>query len=634
MGPFLSACLIVKNEERMLKNCLESLKDVLEEVIVVDTGSTDATKEIAKEFTDKIYDFEWKNNFSEARNFAASKATGEWIMAIDADENVDSEQLKNVIEEIKLHKNKFNAYLVEIISFSGEMGEITTVNQMARIYKNDGTVYYQSAIHEQLKPIKGDLMIALSSLKVYHYGYLSNVVLRQDKKNRNFNILEHELENADNQAFTLFNYGQELRRLNKREEALNHFVKAYACKGSVNEGWVRTCLFYIVECLVALKRYEEALAIVLDAEKLWPLAPDFIYWRGEIYLFQKRFDDAKEIYHNILTNRETYTDTIYHADRKSFLPYERLGQIYEMEKNDEKAIYHYMQALNENSLSIRVITKVIYILCEYNEIQDVYNFITTHNLIKTDTMRIEIIKYLSNIGMIELAKKMANDVKNERETLINIIQIKEALINSIAYKETTFTNENLLQGIQYKMLDLADLCILYEFTKDINLKNIMKHSNFSVIFNYLFEGLKELNGLDGAEYLSLLERACRYNKSDFAEKLFSLRHDFTNVNYAKIADVFYQNQYQDIAIELYELAHEKTITEQGYVNIIDWLIKNNRSEEAYHFSIKSIEKYKKDFRFYKYAIELVEEDRDGIMIKGLNYFPDSEWLKNNIILSI
>ena len=73
MNPFITACLIVKNEEDMLRKCLESLRDGIDEIIIVDTGSTDKTKVIAKEFTDKVYDFEWNNDFSAARNFAALK---------------------------------------------------------------------------------------------------------------------------------------------------------------------------------------------------------------------------------------------------------------------------------------------------------------------------------------------------------------------------------------------------------------------------------------------------------------------------------------------------------------------------------------------------------------------------------
>lgn len=83
----------------------------------------------------------------------------------------------------------------------------------------------------------------------------------------------------------------------------------------------------------------------------------YLLERGNLFL-QKRYSDAKEIYQNILVNSEMYTDIIYHFDRKTFLPHERLGQIYEIENNEEEAINHYIQALNENPLSVRIITKL------------------------------------------------------------------------------------------------------------------------------------------------------------------------------------------------------------------------------------------------------------------------------------
>lgn len=86
-----SLCMIVKNEEKVLERCLESLKDIMDEMIIVDTGSTDGTKDIAKRYTDQIYDFEWVNDFSAARNFAFSKATGDYIYSADADEYLDEE---------------------------------------------------------------------------------------------------------------------------------------------------------------------------------------------------------------------------------------------------------------------------------------------------------------------------------------------------------------------------------------------------------------------------------------------------------------------------------------------------------------------------------------------------------------
>ena len=87
----ISLCMIVKNEEAVLKRCLDSIADLMDEIIIVDTGSTDRTKEIAADYTSKIYDYRWANDFSAARNFSFSKATMEYIYAADADEVLDEE---------------------------------------------------------------------------------------------------------------------------------------------------------------------------------------------------------------------------------------------------------------------------------------------------------------------------------------------------------------------------------------------------------------------------------------------------------------------------------------------------------------------------------------------------------------
>lgn len=92
----ISLCMIVKNEERVLTRCLDSLAATMDEIIIVDTGSTDATKEIARRYTEKVYDFTWTGSFSDARNFAASMATKEYIYTADADEYLDEENQKKL----------------------------------------------------------------------------------------------------------------------------------------------------------------------------------------------------------------------------------------------------------------------------------------------------------------------------------------------------------------------------------------------------------------------------------------------------------------------------------------------------------------------------------------------------------
>ena len=104
----ISSCLIVKNEAENIARCLESIKSISDEIIVVDTGSTDNTVEIAKSYGARIYFYEWDNNFSNARNFALEKATGDWIIFLDADEYFEEntpKELKNVLKHMVYNKD-------------------------------------------------------------------------------------------------------------------------------------------------------------------------------------------------------------------------------------------------------------------------------------------------------------------------------------------------------------------------------------------------------------------------------------------------------------------------------------------------------------------------------------------------
>ena len=114
----ISLCMIVKNEEKVLARCLDSIAGLMDEIIIVDTGSTDKTKEIAGKYTDNIYDFEWIDDFAAARNFAFSKATKEYIYSADADEVLDEENyrlfadLKEVLlPEIEIVQMKYGNQL-------------------------------------------------------------------------------------------------------------------------------------------------------------------------------------------------------------------------------------------------------------------------------------------------------------------------------------------------------------------------------------------------------------------------------------------------------------------------------------------------------------------------------------------
>lgn len=169
----VSLCMIVKNEEPILARCLDSVADLVEEIIIVDTGSTDKTKEIAAKYTDKIYDFEWIDDFSAARNFAFSKATREYIYTADADEVINEENREkfrvlkeSLLPEIEIVQMKYGNQL--------SFGTVYNFDEEYRpkLFKRLREFVWEEAIHETIRtfPVVYDSDIVITHLPTSPHG--------------------------------------------------------------------------------------------------------------------------------------------------------------------------------------------------------------------------------------------------------------------------------------------------------------------------------------------------------------------------------------------------------------------------------------------------------------------------------
>ena len=113
----ISLCMIVKNEEKVIERCLRSAKNLVDEIVIVDTGSTDKTKEIVHRYTDKVYDFKWCDDFSKARNFSFSKATKEYILWLDADDVILKEDREMFIS-LNVNVNKEMYKILNLVMYN------------------------------------------------------------------------------------------------------------------------------------------------------------------------------------------------------------------------------------------------------------------------------------------------------------------------------------------------------------------------------------------------------------------------------------------------------------------------------------------------------------------------------------
>jgi len=187
-GGSVSLCMIVKNEQGHLARCLRSVKPLVDEMIVVDTGSSDHTPDIARIFGAKVFEFPWKNDFSKARNFSLSKATGDWILVLDADETISVKDYEVFRRILKLSQSRPDAYRIQTRNYSNQAntvdfrpnrGEFSEEEGMGwypsdkvRLFTNDPRIRFAHPVHELVEPSLQKIQVQDCPIVVHHYGTL------------------------------------------------------------------------------------------------------------------------------------------------------------------------------------------------------------------------------------------------------------------------------------------------------------------------------------------------------------------------------------------------------------------------------------------------------------------------------
>lgn len=215
--PKLSLSMIVKNEENYLRECLESIKDIADEIIIVDTGSTDKTLEIAEEYNSEVYHFNWINDFSAARNYALSKSTGDWILYLDADERLTQESLSELRRLIDGSKKTGIKCLV---NSKDSRNKNSQMMKYIRLFKNDSNIKFCGKAHEQIEEslLRYNYNIIDSNIEIIHLGYdVSEEVLREKAK-RNLALLleDYSIQKTPYLAYQIANSYSALGEENKK----------------------------------------------------------------------------------------------------------------------------------------------------------------------------------------------------------------------------------------------------------------------------------------------------------------------------------------------------------------------------------------------------------------------------------
>jgi glycosyltransferase involved in cell wall biosynthesis len=305
--PRLSVCMIVKNEERFLGQCLTSVKGLADELIVIDTGSTDRTVEIAREHGAQVGHFEWCNDFAAARNASIAPATGAWILFLDADEELSPAE-KQTLPTL-LASN--NTALIRLPLINSHQGQISK-SILPRLFRNIPAIQFQGCVHEGvytalLKVSKEwQMEISVGDLLILHHGYTAEVITERNKFQRNYELLIKALEERPNEAYFYMQLGLELRRMDRLAESFDAYAKALNLTETQTEQIItdevrETLLTQYSGYLLADEQYEKVLEVLTsDLALRQPLTPGQLLVRGRalIHLRQPQYalKDVQEAY--------------------------------------------------------------------------------------------------------------------------------------------------------------------------------------------------------------------------------------------------------------------------------------------------------------------------------------------------
>lgn len=345
----ISVCIIAKNEEKYMEQCLRHLLPYEMEIVVVDTGSTDRTREIALRYTDKVYDFSWNHDFSAARNFAASKASNNWILVIDCDEYLVQFDVQAVRMCMQQHLRHVGIVKIKNIHTQENGKQTYHMDEVPRFY-NRNFYEYRFRIHEQITPkkydTKSEIVLYTYPLpaEVEHHGYDLPAEEMLIKQERNLTLLEAALGENDIDDYLYFQMSQSYQILNREAEAVRALDKCFALNPNPTKGYMKIAVPAYARILRKLNRKEEALEHLLRYQDVMKTA-EFSYQLGCCY--QECQDNLKALLTFVKVTQMQDIDTL---GENAYDVYVRIMMLHSMAGNQE-GVMHFKQRLEEYGLS-------------------------------------------------------------------------------------------------------------------------------------------------------------------------------------------------------------------------------------------------------------------------------------------
>jgi len=308
----VSACMIVKDEEKLLPGCLESVRDWVDEIIVVDTGSSDRTVEIAESFGAKIFHQPWEGNFSKHRNYSVEQATCDWVFIIDADERFEHEDIPEIRRLI--NNDEVGIISINVYNVYGDNEGLQTFLPSVRFWRRHLNLRYEGIVHNLLE-LGMEHPVMRSKAGIKHLGYGLDREKMAQKFQRTKILLEKQLEENPDNYFALFNYAQLLKgeggafSEKNAPKVIESAMRAIELTDPAERDQRHIhlmCLDQVAWASFFIKDYDAALEYADRALEMKPNYLDALMVKAYVYAHQENWDRARQAYQEYLDVQQAY----------------------------------------------------------------------------------------------------------------------------------------------------------------------------------------------------------------------------------------------------------------------------------------------------------------------------------------
>lgn len=579
----LSIVMMIKNEERYLDKTLNALVPLMNEIdselIILDTGSIDSSIEIAKKYTDKVYFEKWNNDFGKMRNESISYASGEWILILDADEELTNyDKLKEFFNS-KMYL-KYNSATIMLKNIFSQDKTSYNISPMIRLFKNDEEFGYKGAIHEQ--PIfKRPIFNGLANFN--HYGYLfEDEEIRQLKDDRNKKILLKEIEEKPNDPYINYQLGKQYIISNDYEDAIYYMEKGYKIYETI--GYIPIFVTLDLASLyIDLKEFNKCEKLCLRYIKKDNKNIDIYYYLALSQKNLNKYTQSVENYNRYLYLIENYdtttqanepecnSDTLVHKDKCTV---NILDIYYKLEMYDEvvKKIDELSNSVIEESYL--VIFMSLYKLNKEAKLIDIYNKIST-SIVQKNKFKIAMEVILKRIKEKDKEKiyELLSNIEDNYGTL-NKIRLGNILEEKQYNEILTNESEAYYGDIVYHAIEQGiDIERLLDGTDYISIQNYMNYivnnrrDCIFKLFNYLECAPNTLN-IKKVQLYSCISKSLLTNGGLTKDKHKILFSMYIRYTYENIKLTYNQKLYDEEIINLLRVEEDQFVFDINKINAL------------------------------------------------------------------